>query len=328
MEKRYNKNTNYKKGRGGYNNNNKNRNPGEERGRARTDAGKKFDKPQESRQRERSSEVKVAKSGLEAYRVNYELLVSLISTSFDKTAKTLDFLTNLQGLMGAKICVLVDSKDTQLASQIQSKYSYLSNVIVIKVEPKDGLANHNKSFFSVLGAGYILTMDDNVQIREFAIEKMIKFIYDKDEVAAMNPKFYDTNGDALKLCKRFPGLFDLFFKCFLPKTGGFKKRILAHTMEEGGDSAYHTIHRVDHPSSRFLLTKGQMFYKLQGFKSGLSSDTLTELDFGKRILRNQSKVLFYPFSRVVTSNSKFRYVQNSGFANKLKYFMCNGVGIW
>ena len=213
-----------------------------------------------------------------------------------------------------------DATDKTFISSIKRKFENAFGVFFFT--PKAALGgsyaqNSAKIHTEVLHAfksNFFLTMDANVALRPFALEKMISFLSKEGDTIAVAPKFYNSSKDFLKTCRRFFTMKDLFSSSNETK--------LEHLMMERGEVGYYSIHRVDYSPLDCMLFLTDALLKVGTFTSTFANQDLRDATFCKKLYaKSKGKIIFYPHSRAIV-NGNLEEAQPS-MMEKAKYILMN-----
>ena len=143
------------------------------------------------------------------------------------------------------------------------------------------------------------------------------------DTLAVSPKFYDTNGGIINLCRRFFTIWD-----YIPSFSGFiRKKHLEHSMHERGDMCYYSIHRIDFASLDCLLIFSKALRASGGIPS-IGAEKYRDAFLSKSIsIKAKGKVMFFPHSRVILSEVS-RSTKSGGILSFLRYFTRYGIRFW
>jgi hypothetical protein len=221
-----------------------------------------------------------------------------------------------------KIVISFENQDEkQLVSNIKKKFEGSFGVLFFNPKSKmtsSSVQNSAKIHTEVLHAfksNFFLTLDAEISIRPFSVEKMISFLCKEGDTLAVSPKFYTPSGDAVKSCRRFLAIWN-----FLPEFSDFiKNKNIEHLMMERGDVGYYSIHRVDYSSLDCMLFLTDALLKIKSFSSGFKNQDLRDSIICKKFYKKTGgKIIFYPHARVVTHNNQFD--AKPSLIEKIKYY--------
>ncbi|MGL5485019.1 MAG: hypothetical protein ACRDC6_01845 [Shewanella sp.] len=93
---------------------------------------------------------------------------------------------------------------------------------------------HNKGFFSDLESDYHIVINPDLEVDEIAIKNAISFMILHPECGLLSPYATWGDGQVQRLCKRYPTVFDLFLRGFMPKIirDLFSKRLSRYEMSD------------------------------------------------------------------------------------------------
>jgi GT2 family glycosyltransferase len=135
---------------------------------------------------------------------------------------------------------------------------------IISGQGNVGFARANNLVLGNVGK-YHLVLNPDVEMEADALEQALAFMRDNDNCALLTPQAFNPDGSKQYLCKRYPTLFDLFLRGFAPAwlKSSFRKRLDRYEMRDRPANAI----AWDPPivSGCFMLFRGEVFEKLQGF---------------------------------------------------------------
>jgi hypothetical protein len=215
-----------------------------------------------------------------------------------------------------------DKNNKSLISSIKKKFEGAFGVFFYTPKGKmksNSTLNSSMIHTEVLNSfksNFFLTLDANITVREFSIEKMIGFLCKPGDVLAVSPKFYSLEKEIIHNCKRFFALKD-----FLPSSES-KKKTLAdeHFMMERGEVGYYSIHRVDYGNLDCMLFLTDALLKIKSFSCFSSQDlrdAMTCKNFSKK---TKGKIMFYPHARVLSSEPA---EEKPSTVEKIKYLLAS-----
>lgn len=163
---------------------------------------------------------------------------------------------------------------------------------------------------------FFMTLIAGINLRPFSLEKMLSFLAKPGDTVAVSPKFYTSDGEIIKSCKRFFTFSELFNK------GKEIKEIdnPEHFMMERGEIGYYSIHRIDYGSLDCMLFLSNALIKAGGINVKSCNKDFRDAQICKKLAKKGSgKVIFYPHARVI-SNIEGHSLSLS-MIEKLKYVL-------
>jgi GT2 family glycosyltransferase len=77
--------------------------------------------------------------------------------------------------------------------------------------------SHNKAISNIKDTDYCIVLNPDVYFGAEVIPELIKYLDQNTEIGLIQPKICFPNGDIQYLCKRYPSLFILLIRRFVPK---------------------------------------------------------------------------------------------------------------
>jgi hypothetical protein len=311
-------------------NNNKNRDGGERR--ENRDGNRNHGRNREGGERRRydnnnpkfqKNEAAVSKSEFQKNPMGF-LVVSLFvkaKTNFNTIADSIESAMKIDSKK--KIVISFEDKnDKSTISSIKKKFEGAFGVFFYT--PKGNLKSNSSLNSSMIHtevlnsfkSNFFLTLDANIAVREFSVEKMIGFLCKPGDVLAVSPKFYSLEKEIVHGCKRFFTLKD-----FLPSSESKKKtRTDEHFMMERGEVGYYSIHRIDYGNLDCMLFLTDALLKIKSFSCFTNQDlrdAITCKNFSKK---TKGKIMFYPHARVLSSEP---VEEKPSTLEKIKYLLAS-----
>jgi hypothetical protein len=250
------------------------------------------------------------------------LVISLFVKSETPSKDTISSIESALAIDHKKKVVITfeSQKNKQEIADIKKKFA---NAFVLFFTPKAKMGSNSTKNSSVVHSEVLhtfksqlfLTLDANIKIREYSVEKMISFLCKDGDTCAVAPKFYNKAGDIIKNCKRFFSIWN-----FLPEVSNFiKNKNIEHVMMERGDVGYYSIHRVDYSSLDCMLFLTDQLIKIKSFNKSFNNQDLRDASVCRKFAKKTGgKIIFYPHSRVVINQENPK--QSPTIAEKIKYF--------
>ncbi|SAL87740.1 group 2 family glycosyl transferase [Caballeronia choica] len=113
---------------------------------------------------------------------------------------------------------------------------------------------------------YHLILNPDIELESDALDRALKFMHDEPGTGLISPLIRDDAGDQQFLCRRFPTVFDLFARGFLPSRlrAPFKNRLGRYEMRDVIDGE-HVVWDPPIVSGCFMLFRTEVLKKLNGF---------------------------------------------------------------
>jgi len=157
---------------------------------------------------------------------------------------------------------------------------------------------HNWAIRNSVKSKYHLVMNPDVIVHPGALEKLVGYMEQNNEVGLISPKILNEDGSIQYLNKRLPTVFDLFARRFLPsfaqKINFIRKRMNYYIML---DKSYDDIQEVPYITGCFMLFRKAVLDKVGGFDENFFM-YLEEADITRRINNAGYKSIYYPYASV------------------------------
>ena len=123
---------------------------------------------------------------------------------------------------------------------------------------------HNLAF-KTDQVGYHLFLNPDVEVDEDALSVGLDYLEAFPEVGMVSPSAIGPKGQKQFLCKRFPAIFDLFLRGFMPHAvkAFFSRRLARYEMQELSDSE--PASGIPIVSGCFMLCRSQPLAEVKGF---------------------------------------------------------------
>ncbi|MFC4624069.1 glycosyltransferase [Daeguia caeni] len=170
----------------------------------------------------------------------------------------------LEASVGTRLLIVDNSPDASLDLSAHPLFS------VVETEIASGQGNvgfgraNNIALKKGVGT-YHLVLNPDVEMAPDALIKALHFMDANPQCGLLSPAATAPDGRTQYLCKRYPSLFDLFLRGFMPASVRqlFRKRLDRYEMkEETGDDVFWDPPIV---SGCFMLFRGDVFRTLGGF---------------------------------------------------------------
>ena len=150
---------------------------------------------------------------------------------------------------------------------------------------------HNTAISRCGVSDYHLVLNPDIYFDENVIPQLINYLESNHEVGLVQPKIFFPSGETQYLCKRYPTLFALFARRFIPQKLQFlvKSYIDWYEMRDMG---YDSIESVIYLSGCFMLFRKQHLYEVGYFDENIFM-YLEDADITLRMAK-QHKTIFYP----------------------------------
>jgi len=181
---------------------------------------------------------------------------------------------------------------------------------------------HNWAMRNSAESRYHLIVNPDIIIPPDTIHHLIAFMDHHPDIGMVCPKVLNTDGSIQHLNKRYPTVFDLFLRRFLPKPlhGLFKDRLARY---ETRDIGYETVHDVEFMPGAFMFCRTDVLKAVHGFDERYFL-YFEDCDLGKKIQNHGFRTVYYPevhvthfWERASHKNLKMTYVL---VVNMFRYF--------
>jgi hypothetical protein len=252
------------------------------------------------------------------------LVISLFikdKTSFNNAVNSIESAIAIDGKKKVVIS-FENSGEKQLISSLRKKFESTFGVLFfnpksqLKASSSQNSAIIHTEVLHTFKSNFFLTLDGNIAIRPFSVEKMISFLCKEGDTLAVSPKFYSQSGEIIKSCRRFLSIWN-----FLPEFADFiKNKNVEHLMMERGDVGYYSIHRIDYSSLDCMLFLTDALIKVKSFTSCFANQNIRDSKICKKFYKKTGgKILFYPHARAIISEN-FTLDEKPTLMEKIKYY--------
>jgi hypothetical protein len=139
---------------------------------------------------------------------------------------------------------------------------------------------------------YYLILNPDVVIHKGVIEKLSQFMDSNPDIGMVCPKVLNEDGSIQPLNKRYPTVFDLFVRRFLPKRLHrlLKKRLAWY---ETRDIGYETIHDVEFMTGCFMFCRTSVLKAVGSFDERYFLN-FEDCDLGRKFQNAGYRTVYYP----------------------------------
>lgn len=180
--------------------------------------------------------------------------------------------------------------------------------------------NHNLNLKRAAGR-YFVIMNSDMTVTPEVLTRLREYMDAHPDVGAVCPKILNPDGTVQGLNKRYPTVWDLFLRRFMPKPflRFFKARMDAYELRDVG---YDHVCDVPVMSGCFMFCRADLLKSLGGFDERYFL-YFEDTDLCRRIQRTH-RTVYYPDAEVThfwarTAHLKFRYMMYF-FASAFRYF--------
>ena len=181
---------------------------------------------------------------------------------------------------------------------------------------------HNKALKECSDSKYHVIINPDIIISHSAIEALAEFMDNNIDIGMVCPKVLNEDGSLQPLNKRYPTVFDLFVRRFLPKKLHrlFEKRLARY---ETRDIGYATIHDVEFMTGCFMFCRTSVLKEVGGFDERYFM-YFEDCDLGQKFQNAGYRTVYYPHATVThlwerASHKSFRMMWVL-IVNMFRYF--------
>lgn len=155
---------------------------------------------------------------------------------------------------------------------------------------------HNRAVFECTVCEYHIVINPDIIIHPSTIETLVDFMNKNIEVGMVAPKVLNEDGSIQHLNKRYPSVFDLFARRFIPKSMHhlFQRRMDRYEMK---DSGYQDILDVECVSGCFMLCRTDVLKSVGGFDDRYFM-YFEDFDVSRKIQNSGFRTIYYPYATV------------------------------
>jgi GT2 family glycosyltransferase len=181
---------------------------------------------------------------------------------------------------------------------------------------------HNKAIKECSVGKYHVVMNPDIIIAPSTIETLTAFMDDNTDIGMVCPKILNPNGTTQHLNKRYPTVFDLFIRRFLPTplSSIFRKRLDRYEMNDKG---YDSMYDVEAMTGAFMFCRMDVLRQLEGFDPRYFL-YFEDFDLSREFQRLGYRTVYYPCAAVThlwerAAHKKLR-ITFVFIANMFRYF--------
>ncbi|BAY97943.1 glycosyltransferase [Tolypothrix tenuis PCC 7101] len=188
-----------------------------------------------------------------------------------------------------KLCVIDNSPDPNLKTlftnieQVDYHYNDANNIGFGKA--------HNLALSKCRMADYHLVLNPDIYFDKNVIPELINYLENHQEVGLIQPKILFPNGEIQYLCKRYPRMFALFARRFIPQSLHFLIKAYLDWYEMR-DMGYDQVADVLYLSGCFMLFRRKYLDEIGYFDENIFM-YLEDADITLR-MAEKYKTVFYP----------------------------------
>lgn len=155
---------------------------------------------------------------------------------------------------------------------------------------------HNRALEECSESKYHVINNPDIIISPFAIETLAAFMNDNADIGIVCPKVLNPDGTIQYLNKRYPTVFDLFIRRFLPKSLSplFQKRLDSFEMKDIG---YDSVRDVEFTTGCFMFCRTSVLRQVGGFDPQYFLH-LEDCDLGRMVQKAGYRTVYFPGATV------------------------------
>ncbi len=155
---------------------------------------------------------------------------------------------------------------------------------------------HNKAIGECSESKYHIIINPDIIIVPSAIELLSRFMNDNPDIGMVSPKVLNEDGTIQQLNKRYPTVFDLFARRFIPKSLHYliQPRLDRYEMKDVG---YDDICDVECISGCFMFCRTEVLKKVGGFDDRYFM-YLEDFDLSRKVQQAGYRTVYYPHATV------------------------------
>jgi GT2 family glycosyltransferase len=155
---------------------------------------------------------------------------------------------------------------------------------------------HNKALKECSERKYHIIINPDIVIAPQTIEALSIFMDENPDIGVVSPKVLNEDGSIQYLNKRYPNVFDLFARRFIPKSLHF---FIQHRLEryEMKDVGYEQIYDVECISGCFMFCRTEVLKGVDGFDDRYFM-YFEDFDLSRKIQLAGYRTVYYPRATV------------------------------
>jgi GT2 family glycosyltransferase len=156
---------------------------------------------------------------------------------------------------------------------------------------------HNWAIQNSKDSHYHIIINPDIVISPGTIEKLILFMDENKNIGMVCPRVLNEDGSDQFLNKRYPNLFDLFSRRFIPKKiqSLLKKRLDHYEMKDVG---YDNICDVEIMSGAFMVCRKDILKSIGGFDPRYFL-YFEDFDLSRKFQNYGYRTVYYPYATVI-----------------------------
>jgi len=192
---------------------------------------------------------------------------------------------------------LVDNKSHDQTVSILARYAEKQKrIVLIKSAHNLGYGGGHNLAIRAADSKYHIICNPDIILHDDVFTSMVSFMDQNREVGILCPKFQYIDGRLQPLNKRYPTVFDLFLRRFLPRylKPLFLKRLNYYAMIDLG---YENICDVPFVSGAFMFCRTSALKQVNGFDERYFL-YFEDADLSRKIQREGYRTVYYPYTKV------------------------------
>jgi len=155
---------------------------------------------------------------------------------------------------------------------------------------------HNKAIDACSESKYHIIINPDITIAPSTIELLAAFMDDNADIGIVCPKILNPDGTLQPLNKRYPTVFDLFIRRFLPKSLllHFQRRLDRYEMRDIG---YDSVCDVEFTTGCFMFCRTSVLRQVGGFDPRYFLH-LEDCDLGRMVQEAGHRTVYFPGATV------------------------------
>ncbi len=155
---------------------------------------------------------------------------------------------------------------------------------------------HNKALDKCSDSKYHVVINPDIIIAPLTIESLAAFMDANSDIGVVCPKVINTDGSLQHLNKRYPTVFDLFTRRFIPKflSSFFQKRLDSYEMKDVG---YDSVCDVEFTTGCFMFCRSSVLKRIGGFDPRYFLH-LEDCDLGRMVQKAGYRTVYFPGATV------------------------------
>lgn len=155
---------------------------------------------------------------------------------------------------------------------------------------------HNKALEECTKSKYHIIINPDIIITTSTVEALSSFMDDNPDIGMVSPKVLHEDGSIQHLNKRYPTVFDLFARRFIPKS---LQSLIQHSLDryEMKDVGYENTCNVESISGCFMFCRTDVLKEVGGFDDRYFM-YLEDFDLGRKFQEAGYHTVYYPYATV------------------------------